>query len=483
MVVVYIVDYSPDSRFYMDELTNRSRAKMTLPERFSTDDKGTFGEYTANARWPIIVQNAIDDMGTAIGAIVGDEERVRQGETIRKQLIELRSSIMNDEELRQFTDEEVRVAKIPGSFNEELRRKGKVTWFHAEWLFAEVYLYRRINVLFRFERLWADFDIFDRLKQSTFESSLYGVVELAVRFAALSKQLKRIGEDEEAMKLLFKEFVDISLWGNATDLSLLTDATIEDIKSIQGAKVRQESESKILVNDTLKAWDSLKSGSGGKRVDFVLDNSGFELYADLMLAAFLLETKLASKCIFHAKDIPYMVSDVMIKDFKLLLKDLKDRKFFPVAEKASQEALDHFADTISNHVSKGEIEVREDSFWTTDLDFWCIDASEKKYHGAEIHKDLVQSDLVIFKGDLNYRKLVGDRKWARTTPWTKAIGPLAENGITSLSLRTAKADVQVALPKGLDEKLTELWEKDHPGQGSWWCCSGKWAVICFCAGK
>lgn len=457
---------------------------MTLPERFRTDDKATFGQHTAQARWPIIVQNAIDDLGVAIKSIAGDAERARQGEVIRGQLEGLRSSILKDEKLVKFTEEEVRVGGVPGSFNEKLARKGEASWWHAEWLFTEIYLYRRINVFFRFQPLWAEFDIFDRLKQSTFESSLYGVVELAVRFGKLSGQVKQIGRDEEAMKLLFKEFVDISLWGNATDLSLLTDATIEDIKSIQGAKVRQESEAKILVNDTLEAWEALNSGSSGrKRVDFVLDNSGFELYADLMLAAFLLETQLVGKCVFHAKDIPYMVSDVMLKDFDALLTDLKDREFFPVKDKSSQEALDNFADTISRHVAKGEIEVREDSFWTTDLDFWCIDPSETKYHGAEIHRDLAQSDLVIFKGDLNYRKLTGDRKWPRTTPWSKAIGPLAESGITLLSLRTSKADVQVALPEGVDEKLSEIWEKDHPGQGSWWCCSGKWAVICFSSGK
>lgn len=39
--------------------------------------------------------------------------------------------------------------------------------------------------------------------------------------------------------LLFKEFIDISLWGNATDLSLLAgNVTLEDIKSVQGAEVQ-----------------------------------------------------------------------------------------------------------------------------------------------------------------------------------------------------------------------------------------------------
>lgn len=126
-------------------------------------------------------------------------------------------------------------------------------------------------------------------------------------------------------------------------------------------------------------------------------------------------------------------------------------------------------------ISNGELEFREDSFWTTDLDYWNLDTKETKFHGSVLHKDLLSSNLVIFKGDLNYRKLTGDRKWPRTTKWETAIGPLATNGITTLSLRTCKADVQVGLPEGLDAKLSQEWEKENPGRGSWWCCSGKWA--------
>ncbi|EDZ70179.1 YMR027Wp-like protein, partial [Saccharomyces cerevisiae AWRI1631] len=185
-----------------------------------------------------------------------------------------------------------------------------------------------------------------------------------------------------------------------------------------------------------------------------------------------------------AKDIPYMVSDVMLKDFDILVHDLRDREFFPSGEPSTKEsrALDLFAGEMEKFVSSGKIEFREDSFWTTELDYWNLDANETKYHGSILHKDLQKSNLVIFKGDLNYRKLTGDRKWPRTTKWETAIGPLATNGITSLSLRTCKADVQVALPEGLDAKLSQEWEKENPGRGSWWCCSGKWAVICFCSG-
>ena len=52
--------------------------------------------------------------------------------------------------------------------------------------------------------------------------------------------------NDEVLHLLFKEFIDISLWGNATDLSLLAgNVTLEDIKSVQGAEVRKRMKKNI----------------------------------------------------------------------------------------------------------------------------------------------------------------------------------------------------------------------------------------------
>lgn len=458
---------------------------MPLPPRFSTNATGTFCAHTAKVRWPIIVQNMIDDLGSELSLEIEGTNKHQQGLIIKKQLTEFRENIINDNQLTKFSEDDVLVGGVPSSFNEYLENHKGTTWLNSEWLFAEIYIYRFINVLFKKQSLWYSFDIFNKVKQTTFESSFHGVVELAIRYKNLIHELETHEHDESVLQILFKEFIEISLWGNATDLSLLLNATLEDIKSLQGARARADSEEKIVINDTDKAWETIFKNNGKEdvRIDFVLDNSGFELYADLMLAAFLLKTKLATHCIFHCKDIPYMVSDVMLKDFDILVKDLKDRSFFPTTEGSIEsQSLELFADDITKLVISQQLEFREDSFWTTNLDYYNLDPSDTKYHGKELHEDLLNSDLVIFKGDLNYRKLTGDRTWDRTTPWETSIGPLATNGITSLSLRTCKADVQVDLPEGLDEQLSAEWEKENPGQGSWWCSSGKYAVICF-AGK
>ncbi|SCV05679.1 LANO_0H12794g1_1 [Lachancea nothofagi CBS 11611] len=458
---------------------------MALPETFKNNDQDTFGAYTAHSRWPTIIGNAINDLQAELDTLDSSTSHYRDGTLIQNELASLRDEIKADKPIRPFTSKETEVGQVPGSFNEVILA-GHQTWLTGGWLFCEVYLYRRVNVMFRAYKSWASFDIFNKVKQSTFQSSMVGVVELAARYQKLEHQLGLA--DAETLEILFKEFVEISLWGNATDLSLLTNATLEDIKSLQGEAARKASESKILINHTSKAWNQLKS-SQHKRVDFVLDNSGFEVYADLMLALFLLDTGIAKQCVLHAKDIPYMVSDCMIKDFELLLQDMQSSDFFDLKqlkdeEQSGRESLDFLVKTLKQHVQSGQLTFTQDTFWALDLDYSHIDPSETKYHGAQIHQELLQSDLVIFKGDLNYRKLTGDRKWARTTKWETAIGPLASNGLKTLSLRTCKADVVVGLEPGVDEKLCSEWtsvKKTEPG--SWWASSGKYAVICFCDGQ
>ena len=78
----------------------------------------------------------------------------------------------------------------------------------------------------------------------------------------------------------------VCLWGNSTDLSLLIDMTEEQIKSLQstGGDHLAATEKNILGNHLPQLWDTAKAfkTAGGGRIDFVLDNAGFELYCDFV---------------------------------------------------------------------------------------------------------------------------------------------------------------------------------------------------------
>jgi uncharacterized protein with ATP-grasp and redox domains len=316
-----------------------------------------------------------------------------------------------------------------GDYNEELDARNQPTWHNIEWLYAECYLYRRIRTLFATSTHWKTYDVFNRQKISTFKSSRPAVLELAARYREIVKQNEKgsviaNNEDpakaEEAEKVLFAEMVEICLWGNATDLSLLTSLTYEDIQKLQGSNARKEQEKHIVVNDLPAAYDVLssarKSDKVSRRVDIVLDNAGFELYVDLILAGYLISTGLATEVVLHPRSIPWFVSDVTPTDFADLLGVIADPQAF---YSASDDQYDHrpsmplSEDETANlkflfdHWSRlhreGQLILRPNRFWTQAGSFWRMPHTAK-----ELFSDLKQSELVIFKGDLNYRKLTGD---------------------------------------------------------------------------
>lgn len=315
---------------------------------------------------------------------------------------------------------------------------------------------------------------------STFRSSRAAVLELAVRYNDLTKQLQSNQsamasaseeEREQAEWNLFVEMCEICLWGNATDLSLLMNMSYEDIQQMQGSEARKANEKHIIVNDFPKAFKCLKqaqkSGKEDRRIDIVLDNAGFELFVDLVLAGYLLQSGLATQVVFHPKNIPWFVSDVLPKDFSDLLNVLVNAKSFyetpsdddrnkGITTKAlsqKEEAdLQQLFENWSSLYAEGKIVLRPNVFWTEAGSYWRL-----PHIAPSLYDDLKQSELVITKGDLNYRKLTGDALWDPTTPFSEAIGPLGPgSGMRVLALRTCKADVVVGLPKGEDERLRAM---------------------------
>lgn len=87
---------------------------------------------------------------------------------------------------------------------------------------------------------------------------------------------------------------------------------------------------------------------------------------------------------------------------------------------------------------------------------------------------LSRSDLVIFKGDLNHRKLTYDCAAPASTPFDVAIGSMASAAGAPVvaSLRTIKSDVVVGLGPTGDEVAQEL-DKIEPG----WRISGKYVCL------
>ncbi|KAF9648118.1 DUF89 domain-containing protein [Thelephora ganbajun] len=457
---------------------------------YDPTDTKCFSYDTLIRRWPVILTTIIDHLyrvGHELATEPNDlsptvaEERIEAGKAIIEKISKLKYEMGRDKPLLPITDDG---EPSVGLFNQELAAlevQGKNTWFTAPWLYAECYLYRLLRGYFIETKVLEHYDPFASQKIDTFRKSGNGVYQLASSMHEMEIEKDKIKSDPAKLSVLFKEMTQICLWGNATDLSLLTHMTLEDINRLQGVgREAQESRKQFILHDDQEAVWSHVQNLKNARVDLVLDNAGFELFTDLVFADFLVTcTPYVSKVVFHPKLIPWFVSDVTPPDFSSAFPSLLDPSFFGSAP--SEEAKEHLeimATRWSNYITDGtfSLSVPKDTplggkdgkgrlavFWTTPYPYWDMQERDQ-----ELWNDLRDSSLVVFKGDL---KLTGDIQWPASTPFEKAIGPLA-GSFPILSLRTNKADVVVGVDQDIANKL-DL-EDDRK-----WRYDGRYALISF----
>jgi len=348
-------------------------------------------------------------------------------------------------------------------------------------LFAEAYKYRRLRECFAVSKYWQQYDVFFRQKCDTFSRSQDAVFELSMRFAESWKLPEGFSDAEklERLRLMFLELSQVSLWGNSTDLSLLIDMTEEQIKSLQstGGDHLAATEKNILGNDLAALWNAFKGikDRQGGRVDIVLDNAGFELYCDCVYADFLIQSGLATEVRFHAKRYPWFVSDVTKTDWQWLLNTMVYGHLFPKATDQELSSLKKLGLRWKEYEKQGKWVYEQHPFWCTGFTYWDLHSE-----APDLFLHLSKSDLVIFKGDLNHRKLTYDCAAPASTPFDVAIGPMASSaGAPKVcSLRTIKSDVVVGLGTNGDEVAEKL-DKEEPG----WKISGKYAVVLLSEGR
>ncbi|KAH2225051.1 hypothetical protein KXV37_007670 [Aspergillus fumigatus] len=403
-----------------------------------TSDKGSMAQQTAETRWAKIIQGVIDDIGETAGAQdVGCQKRA-ESIAIQIALKDIKTGIEQNKPLTPLPDD----GKLDiQEWNKQLAAIGECSWTNCPWLFGECYMYRSIQRMLNSSKHWQNYDVFKRQKDSTFVKSRAAVEELASRYMQIVADT-RLAQDESkeaAQKLLFIEMTEIALWGNATDLSLLANLTLEDLQNLQGREAIQKSQRNIVDNDTDDVWAYLQRTAGQTRrqIDIILDNAGFEFFTDVLYAAYLLEAGIATSIRLHTKEFPWFVSDVIPSDVASLFEHLESSECFPV-----RKHLDQLVPRLRKLFQSAAITTTSDPFWTTPFSF-----HEMPTKAPALFKELQNSYLVIFKGDLNYRKLTRDGLWPHTTTFETALGPLGkESGVKILALRTNKSDVCVGIP-------------------------------------
>lgn len=274
-----------------------------------------------------------------------------------------------------------------------------------------------------------------------------------------------MSQHTDFLKFIFIYSFQVSLWGNKCDLSI--SAGQENPQKTSPIDSLNDLQPFILVDDTNMVWSSFLSAQRpmqpGKttpsRVDIVLDNAGFELVTDLVLADFLVSSGLACEIHFHGKSFPWFVSDVTANDFQWTIRKIMAANHMWMSKSGAQ---------WQRYLKEGVWCYHDHPFWTQPHEY-----SDMAADAPDLYATLQRADLVLFKGDLNYRKLTGDRDWDHTVGFDTALRGFGPAPLCSL--RTLKANVQVGLQPGQADKITS--------QDPDWMTSGKYAVIQFYSPK
>ncbi|MGV9676958.1 damage-control phosphatase ARMT1 family protein [Nocardia sp. NPDC003482] len=299
-------------------------------------------------------------------------------------------------------------------------------WGEASFLWAESYFYHRLleAVGWFGPGAWHGIDPFAPTKAAELAGPAVADV-----LAALDELADAPRETVRAALLRS------ALWGNQADLGFRLTAG-------PGSRA-----TRLLADDSAVFWASLDRAPDAL-VCVIADNAGRELLPDLVLIDHLLVSGAAARVALHVKPRPYYVSDATTADVLAALRVLREA---PGSAAAIGERL-------WAALREGRLTVRAHEFFCAPLSFHDMP--------ADLADEFAGAAMTVAKGDLNYRRLVGDRHWPPTTSFTELTayfpGPVT-------ALRTLKSDVAVGLS---DTQVREL-----DATGTAWRTTGEHALI------
>eukprot|EP00127_Corallochytrium_limacisporum_P001756 Clim_evm10s78 gene=Clim_evmTU10s78 len=442
----------------------------TLPPPLRGSNKDCFAYETLRDRVPVILTKALDGM-TRWAHQQTDQQEKDRAKAATGRLSELKYQLQTNKAIlpiEKFHPESGNLDKHKGTVacmdklrvisNEAITKYGSNEdgsiqgWLDAPWLLAECVLYLRVQQAMSDWPVGTGPDVFALSKNQAKDSALE---HLEVLIAGLKDETEMDG---------FKARAHLCLWGNGLDLSLLPDLYSSG-DGMDLHKFLNKNEEHLLQDDLAEAHKVLQmAGSAEKVVEISLDNVGIELAADLLLTHWLISERKCKRVVLWAKVFPYFVSDATEYDIVNFIDRMAsmDAQSHPDTIKIGQE--------LQTFLKDGSLEIAVHPFFTSPYPFQDLHIVAPDV--ADLFKE--RSLLVILKGDLNGRKLLGDLDWDPTTPMStvREAQNILPNGPPILSLRTLKADTVA----GLSAEVVAKVKSTQP----LWMVSGENGNILFC---
>jgi uncharacterized protein with ATP-grasp and redox domains len=385
----------------------------SLPPPILTSKSGSFAHNTLKVRVPAILRETI--------------EQTSFPSDVRAALQELHAELVGGT-IRGLHEDAPDVA----FWNEVSASHLGRSWLDVPWYWAEAYFYRRVLEATGYFRPGTGQGRDPYLPKKRTE----WMPEAAPR--RVDALLAGLPDDESAR---FEQLFHASLWGNRTDLSYMVAV------HLGGTANSLAERENLLVDDTAATWEWLRAKRPSP-IAFMADNTGTELLMDLALIDFLLEAGLASDVRLYLKPQPFFVSDAMAADVQAGLDALR------AGGKAARALAERTKDALVRH----DLALIEHWFSATSLFYYQLP--------DHLLAELARMELVIFKGDVNYRRLLGDAQWPSSALFADAVSyfpaPL-------VALRTLKGEIIVGLAPDQAERLAA----DDPA----WLVNGQRGVI------
>ncbi|MCC7165111.1 MAG: protein-glutamate O-methyltransferase family protein [Anaerolineae bacterium] len=306
------------------------------------------------------------------------------------------------------------------------------SWLDVPWYWAETFFYRRILEIVGYFQLgaWHEKDPFFHDKQAELVPTAAPARVATVLESTISNQRAAISN-----------LLHAALWGNRVDLSYNVEQTV-------GRAARPEDEhANLLVDDAPRVLAFL-TARPLDQLAYVADNAGTELALDLALIDQCLTSDLVKKITLHLKPQPFYVSDAMPQDVEHTLRAFENAN-------ADTRGV---AQRLRAHLKNNRLELRVHWFYPTSLHYFEMP--------DDLYKLFQTADFSILKGDVNYRRLVGDAHWKPTIAfdYTTRYFPTP-----FVALRTMKSELVVGLEATQVQHLDQL--DPH------WRTNGKRGVI------
>lgn len=372
------------------------------PEFISAQKEGSFALLTITKRLPYIVDQII--LNNKL-----DEKQIAALEKLKSEIP------YENFKMPEIIDDDFEYWK-------DFMKIHNKSWIEEPFMVVEFYLYRRIMEATGY--FSNKLDPFKYTKLDSLHGKINEIITIANKLNEINRPLR--------------ELLIYNLWGNRADLSQFNQP---------GTYLTGGNESNMVINDVDRVISLFEKNLD--QVDILLDNSGLELSMDLIMVYYLLEEKIAKRLYLHTKNYPIFVSDALPEDIMYTIEYFKG---------SGDSVLKNIGEKLSSYIHKKTIMIDTDPFWTLPEPFANFN--------PRLRKHFSKSDLVISKGDLNYRRLVEDRYWDYIADIKDVIEYFPAN---VLIIRALKSELMLG---ATEENVKRLFNEDPE-----WLVNGKFGMI------